>query len=245
MSIFHVFFKPYSKEYLSHKRTYKQIIKERDQGTLNLINDFDTFIKDKFQNDSLNLVASKLLFDYKKHFEKSSLEIKKYNKKKKSLALSHSFRGRNSFRFWLAYFGIALGLLFFSAKSLYNDIVSGSTYKFHVVSLSGILIAFFWIIHFVFLTQKDFNTNKYFLILILCGIFSSIFTYFLVKYYAYKDDLILSQLSLIERIKTTHYPKIAVKARYYEKYGEPLIELDSVEDNINMFQNDINTSLNI
>ena len=195
--------------------------------------------------DSILLLTQNFVQNYNNHLDKVKNELKIYHDKKRELAIKHSFRGRTSIRFWLAYFGVTLGFLFFSVKSLYNDIVSGSTYRFQLLSLSGVIVSVFWSIHFIFSTQKDFRINKYVIALILCGILVSIFTYFVVKFYAYKDDIILSQLSLIEKIKTIHYPKMVVRAKYLEKYGESINSDETIKDDIDSFQEDINTILKI
>ncbi len=245
LSLFHVFFKPYSQEYLDHKKTYKDIINKSDNGTLELLTKYNDLIKQKYQGDTIAVFSEKLLNDYKNHHQYSINRIEEYNKKKKELALSHSFLGRNSLRYWLANFGIAIALLFFSIRSLYQDIVHGSKYRFHLVSFSGVIVGMFWIIHFIFMTQRDFNTNKYLLVIVLCAVLSAAFTYYLVKYYSYKDDIILRQLSLIERIKTIHYPKILVRLKYIEKYGDKVKDKETIEDSVRLFQKDINTTLNI
>lgn len=95
----------------------------------------------------------------------------------------------------------------------------------------------------MFLTLNDFNKNTYIILLLIAGILSSCFTYFLVKNYTYKDDLILKQLSLIDRIKTVHYPRVALKALYSERNDKAMLSADSVKENANAFDDDIVTTL--
>lgn len=232
MSLFHAPFKRYSKSFLEHKKNYTKIIKER------------SYLQDSLLNE---LGATLSITQYKKakkeYWKLSQNKLKAYTKKKKELITEHSFRGRSSFRFWLFAFGLVIALLFFSCKSLYHDIVNGSTFKFQFISLTGIIVSFFWLTHLLFLTQQDFNTNSYIAILLVAGALSSCFTYFLVKNYTYKDDLILKQLSLIDRIKTVHYPRVALKALYSERNDKAMLSADSVKENANAFDDDIVTTL--
>ncbi|SED21234.1 hypothetical protein SAMN04489761_4640 [Tenacibaculum sp. MAR_2009_124] len=245
MSLFHVLFEQYSNEYKEHYKTHSEIINNRDSENLRLVNSLKKNIENTSNRDSILSITQNFVKDYNSHISKVKQELTIYHNIKKDLAIEHSFRGRTSFRFWLAYFGITIGFLFFSIKSLYDDIVSGSTYRFQFLSLSGVIISVFWSIHFIFLTQKDFRTNKYILLLVLCGILVSFFTYFVVKFYAYKDDIILSQLTLIERIKTIHYPKMVVRSKYFEKYGEPVSSDKTIKEDIDQYQNDINKFLKL
>ncbi|WP_348704756.1 hypothetical protein [Tenacibaculum sp. 190524A02b] len=244
MSIFHIFFSSVSDEYLAHKKTHKLILKERDSKTIELLNEFNEKVKSIKDNKSMLLLSNKLLKDYKNHYKESKIKLKNYNDKKRKLVIEHSFRGRSSFHFWLFIFGLVTALLFFSCKSLYDDIVKGSAYKFQFLSLTGIAVSFFWLIHLFFFTQKDFSQNSYVAFILLCAILSTFFVYFLVKNYTYKDDIILKQLSLIDRIKTIHYPKIAIKALYSERNDRALNSNESVEDNTNAFDKDILVTLN-
>ena len=245
MSLFHVFFEQYSIEYKKHYKTHTEIINNRDSENIRLVNSLKERIENTSDRDSILLITQNFVSDYNSHISKVKEELKIYHKIKKDLAIEHSFRGRTSFRFWLAYFGITVGFLFFSIKSLYDDIVSGSTYRFQFLSLSGVIVSVFWSIHFIFLTQRDFRTNKYVFLLILCGILVSFFTYFVVKFYSYKEDIILNQLSLIERIKTIHYPKMVVRSKYFEKYGESIVSENTIKEDIDHYQNDINKFLKL
>ena len=243
MSLFHIFFSPDSKEFISHKSNYKQIIKDRDTGAIRLIEEFNLKVIKNFKNDSLSALSGQLLTDYKNHYDSANDRLKAYTKKKHELMDKQSFRGRNSFHFWIFVFGLVAALLFFSCKSLYNDIVHGSTFKFQFLSLTGIAVSFFWIIHLVFLTQDDFSKNSYIVMILGCTVPATFFTYFLVKNYTYKDDIILKQLSLIDKIKTIHYPRVALKALYAERNDKAMLATDTVKENADAFDNDILTIL--
>lgn len=132
MSLFHVPFKRYSKNFLEHKKLYSKILKERNQIQDSLLNEL---------GNTLTIVQYKKA--KKKYWNFSQNKLKTYTKKKKKLTEEHSFRGRTSFRFWLFVFGLVIALLFFSCKSLYHDIVNGSTFKFQFISLTGIAVSFF------------------------------------------------------------------------------------------------------
>lgn len=229
MSLFHIAFDRNTPEQIAHAPLYKIEAVKRDISIDSLQQLFSENLITKNQYLSQ--------YNITKNYYKESL--KKISGKRKYLARLHSFRGRSSFHFWLAQFGIIMLAFYFCCKSLYNDFVTGSTYKHQLISISGIVVCLFWMAHLIFLTQKDFNANKYILLLILCASLSSVFIYFLVKHYTYKDDIILKQLSFIERIRTIHYPSIAVKAKYAEKYDKSLISENKVEDEINEFQDDL------
>lgn len=240
LSLFSVFSDEYSKEYLEHKKTYKQIIKNRDSSTKGLINKHAQTLLDKYPNDpEINKIANSLMSDYESNFEYNRKEIKKYNSKKKELAYEHSFRGRSSFSFWISLFGIVTLGLYFSIKSLFDSISRGSTFRHQLVDITGIVVSVFWAIHLLFLTQKDFLNNKYFAVIIFCSSLISMFVYFLVKKYNYKDIIIDSLLSLIFRIKSKHYRRLAVKSLYAEKHDEALLSLDTVKQNAQEFDKDI------
>ncbi|RBW61002.1 hypothetical protein DS884_04005 [Tenacibaculum sp. E3R01] len=232
MSLFHIFFNKYSDEYNEHYKNYSLIIKERNQ------------VQDSLLKELGNTLT---ISEYKKarveKWKLSQNKLKIYTKKKKRLAKEHSFRGRSSFRLWIYMFGLVILGLLFSCKSLYHDIVNGSTFKFQFISITGIAVSFFWVIHLTFLTHNDFSKNSYIIILLVAGALSSCFTYFLVKNYTYKDDLILKQLSLIDRIKTVHYPRVALKALYSERNDKAMLSADSVKENTNAFDDDIVTTL--
>jgi len=229
MSLFHYFFDAKSEEQIDHIPKYKIEAIKRDFSIDSL--------QQLFANNSITKNNYLSQYSITKNYYKKSL--KKLSNRRKHLARLHSFRGRSSFHFWLSHFGIISLAFYFCCKSLYNDIVSGSTYKHQLIAVSGIIICLFWYTHLLFLTQKDFNSNKYIGTLFICAVFSSVFTYFLVKHYTYKDDLILKQLSFIERIRTIHYPSIAVKAKYAEKYDKSLISENRVEDDVKEFQDDL------
>ncbi|WP_299124246.1 hypothetical protein [uncultured Tenacibaculum sp.] len=246
MSLFHIFWNELSHEQKSHKKTYKAIIKKRDSINYNIIEKNTKKLLSLFpENDSIKSIAESLSKGYNSNFESIRSNLKEYHKTKRELNKKQAFLGRSSFRFWLAYFGISVGFLFFSIKSLRNDIQKGSNFRFHFVSLTGVIVSSFWIIHFTLLTQKDFLKNTYVIFILISALLISVFTYFLVKNYTYKDDIILSQLSLIERIKTIHYPNIAVKAMYAEKYGKPSYTGQHIDTTIDEFQKDINKTLKI
>ncbi len=244
MSLFHIFFPPYSSEYLQHKSTLNKIVKNRDSIAFSIIeNHRKSLINNELDSVSLDLISTKLVSDYRTHYENYKTIIKNFNTKKKKLALEHSFLGRKSFHFWVFVFGLVSALMFFSCKSLYSDIVNGSTYRFQFISLTGIAVSFFWMIHLIFFTQKDFSKHNYFLMIIGCACLATFFTYFLVKNYTYKDDIILKQLSLIDKIKTIHYPRVALKALYAERNDKAMLATDTVRENADAFDHDILTTL--
>ncbi|WP_160112013.1 hypothetical protein [Aquimarina sp. AU58] len=172
----------------------------------------------------------------------SKQNVAKINAEKRQINRDHSFRGRSSFHFWIFVFGLVTALFFFSCKSLHDDFSRGSTFKFHFVSLTGILVSGFWFIHLIFLTQKDFTQNKYVLILVIAASLFAAFTYFLVKYYTYKDDIIYKKLSFLERIRSIHYPRVAKKAKHAEKAG--LVVKSDLDNDIDEFQNDLRDVVN-
>ncbi|CAL2095477.1 conserved membrane protein of unknown function [Tenacibaculum sp. 190524A02b] len=235
MSLLHIFYPAVSPKISTLKKEYKVAINNRNTLQNKYIEDL---LNNKLTKEEYSLKVKKLL-------ENTSIKVKSINKRKHKASQSFSFRGRSSFRFWIFVFGLVSLGMFFSCKSLYDDIAKGSNFKFQLVSLSGITVSFFWLVHLLFFTQKDFTQTNYVLLILFCAVLASVFTYYLIKYYTYKDDIILSQLSLLERIKTIHYPKLAVKARYAEQYGKPCMVSEPVSANINEFENDIIKTLEL
>ncbi|WP_093668990.1 hypothetical protein [Tenacibaculum sp. MAR_2009_124] len=243
MSLFHIFFAPNSEKYLNHKKKYKTIIDKRDLGTIEILENYQKDLNVTLNRDSILVLSEKLIKDYTTHKELSNEQLREYTRTKRKYVDEHSFRGRKSFHFWIFVFGLVSALMFFSCKSLYDDIVNGSTYRFQFISLTGIAVSFFWMIHLIFLTQSDFSKNSYILMILVCACLATFFTYFLVKNYTYKDDIILKQLSLIDKIKTIHYPRVALKALYAERNDKAMLATDTVRENADAFDNDILTTL--
>ncbi|PKV51722.1 hypothetical protein ATE84_3820 [Aquimarina sp. MAR_2010_214] len=229
LSLFHVFFNATSSELITEQKNYKNIVKERDSINAYTI---DLFKKNLITKDEYLAFADT-------HFELYKDKLKRKSKLKKELAISFSFRGRSSFHFWIFVFGLVTALFFFSCKSLHDDFSRGSTFKFHFVSLTGILVSGFWFIHLIFLTQKDFTQNKYVLILIIAASLFAAFTYFLIKYYTYKDQIIYRQLSFIERVKRIYYRDMVFKAMYAEESGKPHESGKLVDNCIDDFHQDL------
>lgn len=233
MSMFHIFFPARSVTLKPNDLEYHKTINERNT----LLNKHLEDLKNKIITpENYYEKTTLLLSDY-------SQKIKILNNKRNLLKKNLSFRGRTSLRFWIFIFGLVSALMFFSCKSLYDDIINGSNYGFQFVSLTGITVAFFWLIHLIFLTQKDFSENSYVLIISLCAWLATFFTYFLVKNYTYKDDIILKQLSLIDKIKTIHYPRVALKALYAERNDKAMLATDTVKENADAFDKDIVSTL--
>ncbi len=241
-SLFHIFFKPKSEEYIKHYNSYSGIIKKRDNGTKELLKQFQTVIKGK-SKDSITILTDQLVLDYEQHYINSRNELKNYSKISKDLASKHSFRGRSSFRYWIYLFGIVLVGLLFSCKSLYHDMKEGSTYKTHFLSLSGICVSLFWAIHLIFLTHKDFKQSNYILLILLCAVMSTYFTYRLVKYFKYKDDIIRNLIQFIIRVKETHMGGLAVKSLYASRTGEPMCSEEEVCDALDEFDRDLQKTI--
>ena len=228
-SLFHIFFSPQSSEQKEHAPKYKLAVKERDSLQARYLS----------QLEAGEISTQDYVVNTRALAQRSKEKLIGLSATRRQLALEHSFRGRSSFHFWIFVFGLVIALLFFSCKSLYDDISKGSTFRFQFVSGAGIVVSFFWIFHLVLLTQDDFTKHKYVMALLVCALLCSVFTYFLVKYYTYKDDIILKQLSFIERVKTIHYPKMALKALYVEKYGKPADIEERVNDEVDAFQKDL------
>lgn len=229
LSLFHVFLEPKSQAQIDYAPKYKAEVKRLDSLQLHYI----------YQLENEELTPKEYAIIAKKHLASYKPSLKKISKIRGELAKEHSFRGRSSFHFWIFVFGLVTALFFFSCKSLHDDFSRGSTFKFHFVSLTGILVSGFWFIHLIFLTQKDFTQNKYVLILVIAASFFAAFTYFLVKYYTYKDQIIYRQLSFIERVKRIYYKDMIFKAMYAEESGKPYKSGKLVDDCIDEFHEDL------
>ncbi len=229
LSLFHVFFNAKSKLVPLNNQKYSVEINRRND----LQNQYLEDLKNrKIDIEQYYVLATDLV-------KTSKQNVAKINAEKRQINRDHSFRGRSSFHFWIFVFGLVTALFFFSCKSLHDDFSRGSTFKFHFVSLTGILVSGFWFIHLIFLTQKDFTQNKYVLILVIAASLFAAFTYFLVKYYTYKDQIIYRQLSFIERVKRIYYKDMIFKAMYAEESGKSYKSGKLVDDCIDEFHEDL------
>jgi len=154
-------------------------------------------------------------------------------------AQDFSFRGRSSFHFWIFVFGLVTALFYFACKSLFNELAKGSTFKHQLISLSGIIVACFWLIHLLFYTQKDFQKNTYFFTILSIAVLCTIFTYFLVKYYTYKDQIILRLLAFISRTKEIHYKSMAKRAVFSEQTKKVLKDETTTSEAMEIFDKDL------
>ncbi len=232
LSFFHIFFDSKSDKVPSNNKKYDQAIAYRNNTQKQNLED----LKNKeISIDEYYVLTNNLIKTSKENLKIINNELGQINK-------DHSFRGRSSFHFWVFVFGLVTALFFFSCKSLHDDFSRGSTLRFHFVSFTGILVSGFWFIHLIFLTQKDFAQNKYVIAILVGAILFSVFTYFFVKYYTYKDDIIYKQLSFLQRIRASHYPKIATKAKYAEKAG--LVAKSDLDEDIDNFQDDLRQVFN-
>ena len=224
LSLSHVFFKNKSPIVKNLISDYGKTVRERDSKLL------DVFEKNNNQE------AKEIYLNYKK-------KLSKIKKEKDKAAIEFSFNGRSSFHFWVFAFGLVTALFFFACKSLYHDIVEGSNYKFQFISITGIIISFFWFIHLLFYTQKDFNKNSYILTILLCSLSCSVVTYFFIKRYSYKDNIIRQLINLIFRIKKVHYKKMVVNALYAERNDRSINSTETVKQQASSFDSDVKETL--
>lgn len=244
LSLFCVFWNEYPDGYFEHKKNYKSIIKNRNTGFLETISNHQEKLKKLYPNDKiLQGLSQDLSKEYNTILESSKTNLREYTKTKKEYELAHSFRGRSSFHFWLMLFGLVSALFYFACKSLFDDISKGSHFRHQFVSIAGLIVSGFWFVHLVFYTQNDFLQNKYIGVILISSVLFSFFTYFLIKYYAYKDQIIYSLLSFIKRVKNKHYKEIAVKALYSEKTGKPLVAKKTTNESIDEFDEDLLTTV--
>ncbi|WP_408032851.1 sensor histidine kinase [Tenacibaculum xiamenense] len=172
LSLFHIFFENTSKEQRRIVLKYKNKVKERDKFQVDMLDEFDKG----------NLSKAKYIDETKKGFLHYKEELIKIIDKKKQLTKEHTFRGRNSFHFWLYVTGIVTLGLFFSVKSLIDDVKRKNPFKQQFLSFTGVIVCIFWLIHHTFLTQKDFSKQNYVGLLILCSLISTAFIFYLIKY---------------------------------------------------------------
>ena len=176
MSLYHVFFDNKSPEIKINKEASIAMFKNRDS----------------IQNELLEQLNNSVISKDEYYFEMSTLlkqvkiKKKKLKNEKRVIAYDFSFRGRSSFHFWIFVFGLVTLGLFFSCKSLHHDIINGSSFKVCFMSICGIVISLFWVIHLTFMTQNDFTKNSYVGLILLCSIMFGIFGYYSIKYIANK-----------------------------------------------------------
>lgn len=172
LSLFHVFFHSKPPKLEAVTKEYRQVIKKRNNLRSSYLEDLK---KRKVSIDDYYTKVTSLI-------GQSEKDIKRLNNKKKSINQSFSFRGRKSFHFWIFAFGLVTALLYFSSKSLYNEIKEKRSLGFQLHSILGITISFFWMIHLIFFTQKDFTANSYVVVIFLCALSCAVSTYLLMKY---------------------------------------------------------------
>lgn len=231
LSLFHVFLESKSKEQIAYASTYKNTVKVLDSIQFSLLDQYETN----------KLTKSEFLELSRNHLTSYEPKLKEVSRKRKQLAGEHSFRGRSSLHFWIFVFGLVSALFYFSSKSLFDELSRGSTFKHQFVSLSGIIVSVFWFIHLIFFTQRDFNENNYILTILVCSLLFSGFTYFLIKYYSYKDQIIYNLIAFTKRVKTEYIHDLALRAKYSEKTKRILPEnySKSIDDTVDKFQKDL------
>jgi hypothetical protein len=172
MSLFHIFFESKPSEISANNKEYRKVIENRNSLRLSYLED----LKDrKITIDAYYANLSSLI-------EQSEKDIALLNKERKKINQAFSFRGRQSFHFWIFVFGLVTALLYFSSKSLYKEIKEKQSIGFQLNSIVGVTVSFFWIIHLTFFTQKDFTKNSYVIFILLCAVACAISTYLLIKY---------------------------------------------------------------
>jgi len=234
LSLFHVFFNSRPKELSKNNLEYKSLIENRDSKQHEYLEQLKLGTITSIEYYQL---ANTLISD-------SNKQKKIINNAKRKITKDFSFRGRSSFHFWLFVFGLITALFYFACKSLFDEITRGSTFKHQLVSIAGIIVSCFWFVHLLFFTQNDFNKNTYFFtILGLAGLFT-FFTYYLVKYYTYKDFIIKDLVALIVRIKSKHYPKALAKVLHAEKYDTDLPSTETAKSLASDFDTDIKNTFN-
>lgn len=233
MSLFHVFFLPKSADLDAEPLQYRKIIVQRDSTKLShraLLNSghisIPVFVKRETESDK----------NFKYLFERQR-EIKF------KLEEEHSFRGRSSFMFWIYLFGLVTLGIYNAIANLVYEFQRGSTFKHQIISLVSISVCFFWLIHLIFFTQNDFQTGVYKLLIFMLAVAFTIPTYFIIKYYSYKDNIINSLLGLLLRNKYIHIPNFASKAMYAEIYDKALEDRTTVEEDLERFDKDYNETI--
>ena len=190
MSLYHVFFESKSPEIERNNEDYRQLVIHRNSTQDKLL--------EQLKKKDINV--DEYLFKITALEKKSKEKIKILNREKIRIIRDFSFRGRSSFHFWLFVFGLVTLGLFFSCKSLYQDIKNGSSFKVYFISICGIVISLFWVIHLTFMTQKDFSKHSYVGMILLCSIFFSVFGYYAIKHIASKK--LRKELQLKEAFTT-------------------------------------------
>ncbi|WP_299838118.1 hypothetical protein [uncultured Tenacibaculum sp.] len=232
ISLFSSPFKRYSEEFLKHKPNYNKIIKSRDFSQDSLLNEL---------GKTLSIEQYKL--ERQRSWGKHQEQLREYQKKKKVIVKNHSFRGRTNFKFWLVQFGIIFLGFYMSVKSLYNDLKQPNDTGHKWGSLSAIFVTLFWLYHLFFKTANDFYQETYIISDLLIAVFATFFVRGLIKYYATKKSIISELVDLLIRIKKIHFKGVAVKAKYAEKHDKSLDCIETVDNQIDQFDKDINQTI--
>jgi len=227
MSLYHVAFNEFSKEQISHKKTYKPIIYERNSKQDELLA--------KFENNEIS--KTEFLKYFKNQAKLSKEKINSYNYKKRDLAHEHSFNGRNSFHYWFFIFGLSFSFLILSIRYTYKVIKKsekGDLKKSLIFeSIGWIGVSLFWILHTVFKRTDDLPNIVYILVWFSISVIVSTSIFFFIKHLNYRKEhtlksykeSIISLITLISDIRVNHYFHMAAKA--INKDNEKIIAKDS------------------
>jgi hypothetical protein len=172
LSLFHIFFESNPPKVANVVKEYRQVIKNRNNLRSSHLEDLKNR---KVSIDEYYAKVTSLI-------EQSEKEIKSLNLERKALSQAFSFRGRKSFHFWIFAFGLVTALLYFSSKSLYKEIKEKQSIGFQINSILGVTVSFFWMIHLIFFTEKDFAKNSYVVFIFLCAVAGAISIYLLMRY---------------------------------------------------------------
>lgn len=158
----------------------------------------------------------------------------------------------DSIQFFLGELGWAVGLLLYAFFNLlyifylkkgHNNIKIKGRVILHSIML---FIGLFYTCY-VFYSKKDFSSGWYFMAMILSSIILIIASKFIVDAYLNRMAVLKENMDglirFVFRVRTKHYKKVAVKAMYGQDNGLVLNPTETVEDNINEFEEDFYETL--
>lgn len=234
MSLFHVPFKSFKQQLEPHKKQYRPIVAQRNKMQDSLLQQLGV---------TLNISTYKKL---KAAAWKGSQEkLKRYTQEKNKLIEEHKFLGNNSFKHWFFRFGLFTTLLYFTIKSLTNDLKATIPTGHQYASIGGISIAVFWLIHVLFIGASDYEIETYFFSILVISVLIGIFVFALAKYFVRKENIVKTLIALVVRLKQKHYRKVLVKALYADKHNKAMISETTLQEEALALDKDILTTINM
>jgi len=181
MSLFNVNWDRYSPDQLSHKKTYKPIIKQRDSVQ-------KAIIAGRLMQD-ISIEERAALIAITNNIKDSKTKLRAYTKKKRVLDKKQAYKGRSNFKFWLDQFGTETKTLFISLLLLFLTIKYDLPKYAILVSTLALSVTLFQLYYLFFKTALDFYNPVYIIAQIITAMISAVIVFLFMKMLVKKEKL--------------------------------------------------------